>query len=119
MKSTNRQRGDFEVVGIIALFILIAIGWGAFALAWNGARETRVCTVAEKIATGQKDGGNKYILITDQCGQLEVADSLTNGQFNSTDTYARIKTGTSYTFETVGWRNGFFSQYPNVLKVSQ
>lgn len=117
--TTNRQRGNIEAIGCLIIFALIAIGWGAFAIAWNGARETRTCTVVEKLATGKKDGGNNYILITDKCGQLQVEDSWTNGQFNSTDLYARIQPGTSYTFETVGWRNGLFSQYPNVVKVSQ
>jgi hypothetical protein len=117
--STNRQRGSLEAWASFIVLALIVVIWLGSSIAWNSARETRVCTVVEKLATGKKDGGNNYILITDRCGQLQVEDSWTNGQFNSTDLYARIKAGTSYTFETVGWRNGLFSQYPNVVKVSQ
>jgi hypothetical protein len=117
--SINRQRGSIEAWFAFGVILLIVLGMGIAQIAWNNARETRTCTVTEKQATGNKDGGHDYLLFTDKCGQLTVADSWTNGQFNSTDTYASIKTGVSYNFETVGWRNGFLSQYPNVVKVSQ
>ena len=101
------------VVAFVAGILAIIVGVIWFNVAWN-EHHTMTCTVETKQATGTKSG-NLYLLYTKECGQLQIADSMLQGKFNSTDTYARIKEGQSYYFDTVGWRNGFFSAYPNVL----
>jgi hypothetical protein len=115
----NRERGDYEILGGIIVLVIIGLIVGGWSIAWNSARQTQTCVVDSKQATSKKDGGNQYLIFTENCGQLQVGDSFWNGKFNSTDTYAKIKEGHSYTFETVGWRNGFFSQYPNILEVDE
>lgn len=119
MTHNNRERGEFEILISVIIIAVLLIGAGIFAAAWNGSRQTMTCMVESKQATSKKDGGNKYLLFTENCGALEVADSFWNGKFNSTDTFAKIKEGQTYTFDTVGWRNGFFSAYPNVIEARQ
>jgi hypothetical protein len=121
VRSRPNERGDMDgltAMAALALLVLIAIGYGIYAFAWNNTTETKVCTVQEKQATSQKEGGTNYILFTKECGQLQVADSWFQGNFNSTDLYASIHEGNSYTVKTVGWRNGFFSTYPNVIEAT-
>lgn len=102
------------IIGIVVGALAIIVGAVWFNAAWN-QHHPMTCTVESKQATADKNGGHSYLLFTKECGQLQVADSWLQGKFNSTDTYARIKEGQSYYFDTVGWRNGFFSAYPNVL----
>ena len=119
MNKNHPERGEAAFILTAIVIVLIIIGSIGFTVAWNSSRQTVTCAVNDKQATSKKDGGNNYILFTDNCGQLQVADDWINGQFNSSDTYAKIKPGSSYTFQTVGWRNGFFSAYPNVLTATQ
>lgn len=123
MNKRSNQHGyiDFEMIfgGVIALVIIAAIIGAIWStIAWN-QHHTMTCVVDTKQATAKSGGGNQYLIYTKNCGQLQVADSITQGKFNSTDTYAAIKEGHSYTFDTVGWRNGFFSAYPNILEVTE
>lgn len=110
-----------EVLIISAAVGLAVVGIGgaiAGEIEWN-QHHTQTCTVESKQATGTKDGGHSYMLFTRECGALQVADAILQGKFNSTDTYAGIKEGHVYTMDTVGWRNGLFSQYPNVLTATE
>ena len=38
------------------------------------------------------------------------------GNFNSSDWYGQIHKDSTYTFHTVGYRIGFLSEYPNIVK---
>jgi len=115
----KNERGSIEIWGIAALLALALIGFGIYSFLWYGTTATQTCTVEDKQATAKQEGGTKYIVFTKECGQLQVADDIFLGNYNSTDVYGEIKTGTSYYFKTVGWRNGFFSAYPNIDEVSQ
>ena len=115
----KNERGSLEIWGIVALVVLALVGYGIYAFSWYGTSETRACTVVDKQATAKQEGGTKYIVFTEDCGQLQVADDIFLGNYNSTDVYGGIKVGTSYYFKTVGWRNGFFSAYPNIDEVQQ
>ena len=120
MKRNEQGYVDIEVIGGVLILLAVlggVIGLIWFNVAWNQHR-TMTCTVESKQATSNKNGGNDYLIFTKECGQLSVEDSWLQGKFNSTDTYAAIHEGNSYVFDTVGWRNGLFSQYPNVLTVT-
>lgn len=112
----KNERGELELIFIGALFAIAVIGFAVYAFLWYGTTDTKTCTVLEKQATA-KEGGTKYLLFTKECGQLQVADDMLLGNYNSTDVFAGIKEGSTYHFETVGFRNGFFSAYPNVDEV--
>jgi len=118
-KKPARERGELDTaLSVIALVVILAL-CVVGSLVWNGTKQTMTCAVTEKQATAKKDSGTRYLIYTENCGQLEVADSLLNLKFNSADTYGGIKPGKSYTFHTVGWRNGLFSQFPNILDAEQ
>ncbi|URP22345.1 hypothetical protein SEA_BIG4_312 [Microbacterium phage Big4] len=73
------------------------------------------CVVNDKQAI-RVDGGTDYRVFTDNCGTFGVQDDFWLGQWNSADTYGSIRVGDTYDFEAYGWRNGFFSTFPNIIK---
>lgn len=79
-------------------------------------QQDRVCTVTGKESVRAGDG-NQYRVYTDECQTLVVEDSLTVGRYNSADVYAKIEAGKTYEFRTGGYRNGFFSMFPNIIEV--
>ena len=48
-----------------------------------------------------------------------LADNWLAGNFNASDMYAKIKVDKSYRIETVGVRNGFFSSFKEITKMSE
>ena len=77
---------------------------------WNERVVT--CTVASKDRT--EDDMRIY---TEQCGVFANADSLWRGKTTSGDLWGQVEPGETYAFRVVGWRNGFFSAFPNVLAI--
>lgn len=72
-------------------------------------------TVTDKWVKNNGDSG-KYLISTDE-GVYEVTDSLWKMRFDSSDVYAGIEVGETYTFEIAGVRSPFFSLYPNIYEV--
>lgn len=52
-------------------------------------------------------------------GTYGLADNIFAGNFNASDMYGRIKVGATYRLETVGVRNGFFSSFKEITKLSE
>jgi hypothetical protein len=118
-RSASRRRrgvrgdGMRIAVGAAAVAALLApVGW---IVAWENAHETRTCTVREKDRTTNSEGGSDHRIYTYECGVLVVADDMWQGQWNSADTYSQIERGKTYNFETVGWRLGLLSLFPNAV----
>jgi len=99
-------------VGLVVLIVVAVVP--AYGIIWSNTHTTVTCTVEEKDRTTKAKGGSDQRLYTD-CGVLSVADDWINGQWNSSDLYSQLDAGETYTFETVGWRNGFLSAFPNVV----
>ncbi len=76
------------------------------------------CTVTDKQAIAKSDGGTNYRVFS-SCGVFGVQDDLFLGQWNSADTFNSIEVGKTYDFEAYGWRNGFFSTFPNILHATE
>lgn len=116
---TRRTNIDWSFVGIIAFFALIAaglIGGIIYMISWENTTGTSAsCVVKDKTASSKSKGGTDYRIYTENCGVLSVGDDMFKGKFDSADRYSAIEIGKSYTFDTVGWRNPFFSDFPNIL----
>jgi hypothetical protein len=80
--------------------------------------EATNCTVTDKQAVAMSKGGTNYRVFS-SCGVFGVQDDLALGQWNSADTFNSIEVGKTYDFEAYGWRNGFFSTFPNILKATE
>ena len=105
---------------LITAFVLALVGVGIFVgqdyyneTAHNG------CVVTKTDRAKNSDGGSDARVYTKNCGTFQVKDSLWKGKFRSGDTYGAIEEGHTYNFTTIGWRNGFLSMFPNIIKVTQ
>ena len=78
------------------------------------------CTVKAKdiILDGDGNGGvTKTKRLTTSCGSFDVEDNISGG-FNSWDIWASLEVNKTYDIEAGGFRFGFFSMFPNVLKAT-
>lgn len=73
------------------------------------------CKVTGKDHSYDHKGSSIYRVYS-SCGVFNVEDAPFVGQFNSADTYGSIQIGHTYRFTTYGYRNGFFSVFPNITK---
>ncbi len=77
-------------------------------------------TVSDKERITQSDGENGissfYLVYTDK-GTFKLEDDIFRGNWESSDVYGSLKTDSTYTFTTSGYRFGFFSMYPNIINV--
>lgn len=117
-KFHRNERGDYEIAGAILVLILLLVFGGGYALAKNSHREVRTCTVVDKDRTRTENGSDMRIY-TENCGVLQVSDTLFGGQFNSSDVYSQIKPQHTYKFTTAGWRVSFLSMFPNIINVEE
>lgn len=80
-------------------------------------RYTITAVVTDKAVKNYNDNGRYLIYTKDSDGTIlvmEIEDNIFVGQFNSSDIYAEIETGKTYTFDVSGSRVPFFSWYPNI-----
>lgn len=83
------------------------------------SEKVRTVTVESKERVVQGVGENmtsKYIVFSPQ-GEFEVTDTLLFMNWRSSSRYAALKEGQTCEVTTAGWRNGFLSMYPNIVKV--
>ena len=60
-----------------------------------------------------------YYLIFTEAGTFKLEDDLIYGNFNSSDWYGRIKRDSTYTFDLIGYRIGYMSEYPNIVNFKE
>lgn len=106
------------IAGGITVLLLIAGAIGTALWSESANETTRTCTVTDKdrttVSTGDGSRSDMRIYTAD-CGTLTVTDLMTRGQFDSSDIYANIETGSTYEITTVGWRIPWLSAFPTVL----
>jgi hypothetical protein len=107
------------VLGVVGVVLAVLAGIG-FGVANALHEEVRTCTVEQKerIYAG-KDAGVQQRVYTEECGVLSVGDALFAGHFRSADTWRSIEEGHTYEMTTRGYRVGFFSMFPNVIKAEE
>ena len=100
---------------IIGIILVATILWDIICL---NTQNTYTAIITDK---GIKRGGksDKYLIYTElEDGEilvLENTDELFYGKFNSSDMYADLKVGETYTFKVIGFRIPLFSSYQNII----
>ena len=107
---------------VLAIFAAAVVGGISYA-STRGTQEN--CEVTDKDHTVQVSGDSESTTSTDvwtiysSCGVLQVQDNWFLGVFSAAEVYGSIKTGSTYDFETVGWRNNFLGWYPSITKATE
>jgi hypothetical protein len=82
-------------------------------------RDYEHCLVTDKGIKNQ-DKDSKYLIYTkvnnEDIEVFEIEDSFVQSRWNSSDIYAQIEIGKTYTFKVVGIRDYFWSLYPNIIE---
>lgn len=102
---------------LLALVVFGAIGY-SFAYYNNENTFTTKVRDKERVTTSDSDGHIKsfYLVYTDN-GTYSLKDELLYGNFRSSDLYGKIVRDSTYEITTVGFRVGFLSMYPNIVKI--
>ena len=114
-RSTFDMIDNLQVVffGLVILFMVGIFGTYVYSVTQT---DTVTCTVVDKDRTYTQNGSDMRVY-TEDCGTLRVADSLFDTTWSSSDTYASIEPGNTYTFDTRGIRVPLFSMFPNIVEV--
>ena len=118
----HRERGDVELaagIGGLILVILLIAAWIISTSFWVHTEGEATCTIQAKESVSKGESGHEYRVYTENCGTFAVHDELWLGKFNAADTYGALKEGHTYSIQTVGWRNGFFSTFPNIITANE
>ena len=106
----------FTVFFIISIVASLSILIGR-EIDLSANRYTITATVTDKAVKNYDDNGRYLIYTKDSDGTIlvmEIEDNIFVGQFNSSDIYAEIETGKTYTFDVGGSRVPIFSWYPDI-----
>lgn len=102
---------------VALVFVAIAVAVPVLTSNWVNTKNSYAnCQILDKGSVSKGKSGHEYRVYT-SCGIFTTKDELWLGHFNAADLYADLETGQTYNFHTVGWRNGFFSTFPNIVKV--
>lgn len=120
------MRGRFDPVAAVVFFAIaafvlaLAVGVG-FGVKNALHEDVETCTVTskERLPKGGDAGGFDQRVYTEECGVLTVGDSLFAGHFNSADTWNSIEEGHTYRLTARGYRVGFLSMFPNIVKAEE
>lgn len=114
----HNEKGYIEaILAVLAVVAIIAvvvfIGWISIYFQTNHHEKTFTVVKTERVVD-QNGHGARYLVYTDD-GTFEDTDSFFNSKFNSSDIYGQIQVGHKYTCDLVGFRNGFWSNYENII----
>ena len=107
--------GANAILIFIVIVIVVSVG---ISISGYGNKQTIKTKVLDKerITKSSGDRVESYYLIYTEAGTLKLEDELLYGNFNSSDWYGQIRRDSTYTFHTVGYRIGYLSEYPNIIK---
>jgi hypothetical protein len=104
---------------ILILVVAMIVGGIAFKISSYTNVNTFEAKVEGKERITKKSGDNIesfYLVYTDK-GTFKLEDDIFRGNFYSSDVYGKLKQDSTYKFKTSGYRIGFMSLYPNIIKV--
>lgn len=102
--------------------IALATAWSLTGCQNAVKNEPVTCTVTDKDRSTGKEGESIFRIYTEGEGcddTYGLSDNWLAGNFNSSDMYAKIKVGSTYKMETVGFRNGFLSSFKEITKITE
>lgn len=112
---SEKERRDRNVNRFVIGTLLVAVGILVYGYFTAYFATEKVMTVkvlkAERVNYGDR---SKYLVFTDQ-GVFKCTDNLWYLKFNSSDVYGTILPDRTYRLRVVGWRDNFWSWYPNIL----
>ena len=125
-RKRNIFSGVTELIGcggliLIFIFMVVIIIPSTIMTDFNDHSYTVTVTDKQRITTMKsKRVVSKYLIYTKVDGKSRTFENTDNWfrlKTNSSDVYGDIEVGKTYIFTVVGYRNGMFSWYENIIKI--
>lgn len=117
----NRKRRRFITAQVLIFaFVLLAvvIGGGVSIAGYFQENTYANCVVNSKENTYNVSSKTmEKRIYTENCGVFTVNDDPARLNFNSADTYGKVKEGEAYTFTATGYRIPLLSMFPNIITI--
>lgn len=109
---------------LIVALIMLAPFWFMFGYsnAYANTSNTRTCQVTEVVKVNELEQSTNGARVYCADGSnYEISDNFMTGRFDSSNVYNRVKaaTGKEIVVDTIGFRNGFFSSFENIVEVKE
>jgi hypothetical protein len=104
----------------IILVVAAILGSLLFKCGRYTNKETITTKVVDKERVTKSDGNggvSSFYLIFTEDGTYKLEDEILYMNFNSSDWYGKIRKDSTYRFDIIGYRIGFLSEYPNIVKM--
>lgn len=98
------------LIGVIGVVVVLTAVFSPVTTYYN----TKSYTTG--VVTDKYVKEHKYYVVIDETA-YKNQDDLVVGKWNSADVQAKLKVGDKVYIKTVGYRNEFFSVFPNVVEV--
>jgi hypothetical protein len=109
------MRASVKIILILVAVMIIGSIFLSIAGYQNKQTIKTKVTDKERITQNSGDEINSFYVIYTEAGTFKLEDDMFYGNFNSSDWYGQIHRDSTYTFETVGYRVGILSSYPNIV----
>lgn len=109
------MRASVKIILILVAVMIIGSIFLSIAGYQNKQTIKTKVTDKERITQNSGDEINSFYVIYTEAGTFKLEDDMFYGNFNSSDWYGQIHRDSTYTFETVGYRIGILSSYPNIV----
>ena len=121
MKNFAKHMTAGILVGTVLIGGIIALTMRCRAFNFNNTVYKSV-TITEKYRVN-KSSDSYWIVLGENPdnGDLEfkIEDNVFRGQFNSTSIFNKLKVGKTYNLTVIGFRSGWFSEYPNIINYEE
>lgn len=114
MKNMNRS-----IFGIVIVLMIFGFLYEVSKYNQKVSITTKVVD-KERITESSSEGDiESYYLIFTEDGTFKLEDNLVYGNFRSSDWYGQIKRDSIYTFNLIGYRIGYLSEYQTIVGYSK
>lgn len=113
----SENRSAALLIGGVLLFFLLCFGGCA---AYRSTAKDVTFKVSDKAVVATSDSnGHKYMIYTTHGNVFQDTDSVAFWKFDSSNVYAKLLVGHTYTCEVTGWRIPILSAQNNIIECSE
>lgn len=114
----SRFQGMGVAIGVVAV-VAVVVGLIGLGIHSRTNHHDVTLTVSSKERVENSGGnGSKYLVFAED-KTYQVTDNIFSGDFSSSDRYAGLEEGHTYTCDAVGYRVPFLSWYENLLDCTE
>lgn len=115
-----------KLIVLIFIFVISGIGMLCYLFCdysskYKLSERTVIIKVLDKerlVESSGDDITSRYIVYTD-IGVFENTDSYVFSKYNSSDIQGKLRFDSVYSVNVAGWRDEFWSSYPNIININK